>query len=142
VRGVPFGVAVVAAGLYLLRLGQAPFLDPPEGFHAEVARSILVLGDWIRLHIDGIPYFDKPPMLYWLMAVSFWMAGPSELSARVWPALAAVGIAAVTARLGVVLGGARLGMLAGLMVVANLGMYLYGRLVKPDVPFILCLVLA
>jgi len=142
VRGVPFGVAVVAAGLYLLRLGQAPFLDPPEGFHAEVARSILVLGDWIRLHIDGIPYFDKPPILYWLMAVSFWMAGPSELSARVWPALAAVGVAAVTARLGVVLGGARLGMLAGLMVVANLGMYLYGRLVKPDVPFILCLVLA
>jgi 4-amino-4-deoxy-L-arabinose transferase-like glycosyltransferase len=142
VRGVPFGVAVVAAGLYLLRLGQAPFLDPPEGFHAEVARSILVLGDWVRLYVDGIPYFDKPPLLYWLMALSFSVAGPTELAARLWSALAAVGIAAVTARLGVVLGGARLGMLAGLMVVANLGMYLYGRLVKPDLPFILCLVLA
>jgi 4-amino-4-deoxy-L-arabinose transferase-like glycosyltransferase len=142
VRGVASGVAVVAAGLYLLRLGQAPFLDPPEGFHAEIARSILVHGDWIGLRIDGIPYFDKPPALYWLMALSFWVSGPSELAARVWPALAAVGIAAVTARLGAVLGGARLGMLAGLMVIANLGMYLYGRLVKPDVPFILCLVLA
>jgi 4-amino-4-deoxy-L-arabinose transferase-like glycosyltransferase len=142
VRGVPFGVAVVAAGLYLLRLGQAPFLDPPEGFHAEVARSILALGDWVGLHVDGIRYFDKPPLLYWLMALSFSVAGPTELAARLWPALAAVGIAAVTARLGVMLGGARLGMLAGLMVVANLGMYLYGRLVKPDVPFILCLVLA
>ena len=141
-RGVPLGVAVVVAALYLLRLGQAPFLDPPEGFHAEVARSILVLDDWVRLQIDGIPYFDKPPVLYWLMALSFSVVGPSELAARVWPALAAVGIAAVTARLGVLLGGARLGMLAGLMVVANLGMYLYGRLVKPDVPFILCLVLA
>jgi 4-amino-4-deoxy-L-arabinose transferase-like glycosyltransferase len=142
VRGVPFGVAVVAAGLYLLRLGQAPFLDPPEGFHAEVARSILVLDDWVRLSIDGIPYFDKPPLLYWLMALSFSVAGPTEVAARVWPALSAVGIAAVTARLGVLLGGARVGMVAGLMVVANLGMYLYGRLVKPDVPFILCLVLA
>lgn len=141
-RGVPFGVAVVAAGLYLLRLGQAPFLDPPEGFHAEVARSILVLDDWVRLSIDGIPYFDKPPLLYWLMALSFSVAGPTEVAARVWPALSAVGIAAVTARLGVLLGGARVGMVAGLMVVANLGMYLYGRLVKPDVPFILCLVLA
>ena len=141
-RGVPFGVAVVAAALYLLRLGQAPFLDPPEGFHAEVARSILVFGDWVTLHIDGIRYFDKPPVLYWLMALSFSVAGPTELAARIWPALAAVGIAAVTARLGVVLGGARVGMLAGLIVVANLGMYLYGRLVKPDLPFILCLVLA
>jgi 4-amino-4-deoxy-L-arabinose transferase-like glycosyltransferase len=142
VRGVPFGVAVVAAGLYLLRLGQAPFLDPPEGFHAEVARSIVAFGDWVRLQVDGIPYFDKPPVLYWLMALSFSVAGPTELAARIWPALAAVGIAAVTARLGLVLGSARLGMLAGLMVVANLGMYLYGRLVKPDLPFILCLVLA
>ena len=141
-RGVPFGVAVVAAGLYLLRLGQAPFVDPPEGFHAEIARSILERGDWIRLSIDGIPYFDKPPVLYWLIALSFRLAGPTEAAARVWSALAAVGIAAVTARLGTVLGGARVGMLAGLMVVANLGMYLYGRLVKPDLPFILCIVLA
>jgi 4-amino-4-deoxy-L-arabinose transferase-like glycosyltransferase len=142
VRGVPFGVAVVAAGLYLLRLGQAPFLDPPEGFHAEVAHAIRTLGDPIMLHIDGIPYFDKPPILYWLMSLSFGVAGPTELAARVWPALAGVGVAAVTARLGVLLGGVRLGMLAGLMVVANLGMYLYGRLVKPDMLFILCIVLA
>jgi 4-amino-4-deoxy-L-arabinose transferase-like glycosyltransferase len=142
VRGVPFGVAVVAAALYLLRLGQAPFIDPPEGFHAEIARSILVVGHWARLQIDGVPYFDKPPVLYWLMGLAFSAAGPGEWAARLPPALAAVGIAAVTARLGIVLGGARVGMLAGLMVVANLGMYLYGRLVKPDLPFILCLVLA
>jgi 4-amino-4-deoxy-L-arabinose transferase-like glycosyltransferase len=142
VRGVPLGVAVVAAALYLLRLGAPPFLDPPEGFHAEVGQSLLAEGDWITLHVDGIRYFDKPPLLYWLMALSFSAAGPTEFAARLWPALAAVGIAAVTARLGVLLGGARLGMLAGLMVVANLGMYLYGRIVKPDVPFILCVVLA
>ena len=141
-RGVPLGVAVVAAGLYLLRLGQAPFLDPPEGFHAEIAHAVGTLGGFITLQIDGIPYFDKPPILYWLMALSFSVAGPTELAARLWPALSGVGIAAVTARLGVLLGGGRVGMLAGLMVVANLGMYLYGRLVKPDMLFILCIVLA
>ena len=141
-RGIPLGVAVVAAGLYLLRLGQAPFFDPPEGFHAEVAYSLLARGQWLRLHVDGIPYFDKPPVFYWLIALAFSVAGATETAARVWSALAAVGIAAVTARLGVCLGGARVGMLAGLMVVANLGMYVYGRLVKPDMLFILCLVLA
>ena len=141
-RGVTLGVAVVAAALYLLRLGGAPFLDPPEGFHAEIARSMLTAGDWITPRVDGVRYFDKPPVLYWLMAGSFATAGVAEASARVWSALAAVGIAAVTARLGTLLGGARVGMLAGLMVVANLGMYLYGRIVKPDMVFILCIVLA
>jgi 4-amino-4-deoxy-L-arabinose transferase-like glycosyltransferase len=142
VRGIPFGVAVVAAALYLLRLGHAPFVDPPEGFHAQIAREMVRLGDWITPHVNGVRYFDKPPALYWLMAVSFSVAGVSEAAARVWSALAAVGIAAVTARLGFLLGGARVALLAGLIVIANLGMYLYGRLVKPDMVFILCIVLA
>jgi len=89
-----------------------------------------------------VRYFDKPPVMYWLMAGSFAVAGVGEAAARMWSALAAVGVAAVTARLGFMLGGARVSLLAGLMVIANLGMYLYGRLVKPDMVFILCIVLA
>jgi 4-amino-4-deoxy-L-arabinose transferase-like glycosyltransferase len=142
VRGIPLGVAVVAAALYLLRLGHAPFVDPPEGLHAEITREMLRLGNWITPHVNGVRYFDKPPVMYWLMAGSFAVAGVGEAAARMWSALAAVGIAAVTARLGFMLGGARVGLLAGLMVIANLGMYLYGRLVKPDMVFILCIVLA
>ena len=141
-RGIPLGVAIVAAALYLGRLGHASFVDPPEGFHAEIARQMAQHGDWITPHVNGVRYFDKPPLLYWLMAVSFAIAGVNEAAARVWSALAAVGIAAVTARLGFILGGARLALLAGLMVVANLGMYLYARLVKPDMVFILCILLA
>jgi len=142
VRGIPLGVALVAAALYLLRLGGAPFIDPPEGFHAEIAREMTRVGDWITPHANGVRYFDKPPVLYWLMAGSFSVAGVGEATARVWSALAAVGIAVVTARLGFILGGARIALLAGLMVIANLGMYLYGRLVKPDMVFMLCIVLA
>ena len=39
-RGIPLGVALVALGLYLVGLGAAPYLDPPEGFHAEIAREM------------------------------------------------------------------------------------------------------
>ena len=92
-RGIPLGVALVAAALYLLRLGGAPFIDPPEGFHAEIAREMTRLGDWITPHVNGVRYFDKPPVLYWLMAGSFSVAGVGEVTARVWSALAAVGIA-------------------------------------------------
>jgi 4-amino-4-deoxy-L-arabinose transferase-like glycosyltransferase len=142
VRGIPLGVALVAAALYLLRLGHAPLVDPPEGLHAQIAREMLRMGDWITPHVSGVRYFDKPPLMYWLMSGSFAVAGVGEAAARVWSASAAVGIAAVTARLGFMLGGARVALLAGLIVIANLGMYLYGRLVKPDMIFILCIVLA
>ena len=57
--------------MYLLGLGTAPFLDPPEGFHAAIAESVRQSGDWITLRLDGVRYFDKPPLLYWLMALSF-----------------------------------------------------------------------
>ena len=140
---VPFVLALLAVGLmYLLGLGAAPFLDPPEGFHAVIAQTLRVTGDWVTLRIDGVRYFDKPPLLYWLMALSFHVGGPGEAAARVWPALAAVGIAAVTGRIGVILGGPRVGLLSGLMVAANMGMFVFGREVKPDMVFILFIVLA
>ena len=56
---VPFGLALLAVGLmYLLGLGAAPFLDPPEGFHAVIAQTIRTSGDWTTLRVDGVRYFD------------------------------------------------------------------------------------
>ncbi|MBI4246386.1 MAG: glycosyltransferase family 39 protein [Candidatus Rokubacteria bacterium] len=141
-RLLPLGVAAIAAALYLVGLGAAPFVDPPEGFHAEIAREIARDGNWLTPRLNGVRYFDKPPLLHWLMAASFKVMGPTPFAARLWSALAAIGCAAVTARLGMLLGGPRVGLLAGLMVAANLGMFLYGRLVKPDLVFILCITLA
>jgi 4-amino-4-deoxy-L-arabinose transferase-like glycosyltransferase len=142
VRLVPVGVAVVAAALFFSGLGAAPFIDPPEGFHAEIAHEMLARGDFATPRLNAVRYFDKPPLLYWLMSLSSSVAGPTPFAARFWSALAAVGVAGVTAGLGTLLGGPRVGLLAGLMVAANMGMFLFGRFVKPDLVFILCIVLA
>jgi 4-amino-4-deoxy-L-arabinose transferase-like glycosyltransferase len=140
---VPFGLALLAVALmYLLGLGAAPFLDPPEGFHAAIAETLRQSGDWLTLRVNGVRYFDKPPLTYWLMALSFAAAGPGEAAARLWSALAAIGVAAVTGRIGMILGGPRLGLLAGLFVAANLGIFVFGREVKPDLVFILLITLA
>src|SRR5918996_1247503 len=128
--------------MYLLGLGAAPFFDPSEGFHAAIAETLRRSGDWITLRVDGVRYFDKPPLMYWLMSLSFAVAGPTEAAARMWPALAAIGVAAVTGRIGVVLGGPRVGLLSGLFVAANLGIFVFARHVKPDLVFILFIVLA
>jgi 4-amino-4-deoxy-L-arabinose transferase-like glycosyltransferase len=142
VRGIPLGVALVAIGLYLVGLGAAPFLDPPEGFHAEIAREMALARDWITPRIDGVRYVDQPPLLHWLISASSGVAGVTPFAARLWPALAAVGCAALTARLGVALGGPRLGLLAGLMAAANLGVFVYGRTARPELPFVFWVTLA
>lgn len=141
-RLIPVGVAVIAAALYFVGLGEAPLIDPPEGVHAEIARAMAESGDWATPRLNDVRYFDKPPLLYWLMSSAFGAAGLTPFTARFWCALAAVACAAVTARIGIMIGGARVGLIAGLMVAANLGMYLYGRLVKPDLPFVFFIMLA
>ena len=70
---------------------------------------------WITPHLGGVPYFDKPPLLYWLISLSSGVAGPTPFAARMWSALAAVGVAGVTAYVGMLLGSPRVGLLAGLM---------------------------
>src|SRR5207302_1736036 len=87
--------------------------------HAEVARQMTAHGDWITPRVDGVRYLDRPPLLYWLLSGSFAVAGTTPVAARLWSALAAVGVAAVTARLGVMLGGARAGLLAGLAAITK-----------------------
>ncbi|MBI4241539.1 MAG: glycosyltransferase family 39 protein [Candidatus Rokubacteria bacterium] len=141
-KGILWGVGLVAAALYFVRLGHPPFLDPPEGLHAAIAQEMRLSGDWITPHFNGVRYFDKPPLLYWMMAAGFWLVGPSEWAARFWSALPTVGIAVLTAWLGMRLGSERLGLIAGLVVVANLEVFLFGRLVKPDLVFVFFILLA
>lgn len=155
VRGVPWRralraalrvpsviVAVITALVVLPGLGAAPWLDPPEGFHAEIAREMSQTGDGITPRLNGVRYFSKPPLPYWLMQLSFMPAGPTPFAARMWPALAAVGAAALTARLGTMLGGPRLGVLAGVMTGLNLGVFVFARIAKPDMLLVLCITAA
>jgi 4-amino-4-deoxy-L-arabinose transferase-like glycosyltransferase len=128
----------VAAALFLPALGLAPFVDPPEGFHAAVAHEMARGGDWITPHVNGVRYFDKPPLLYWLMAAAMSLGGPTPTGARLGSALPAVALAALTAWMGARWASPRAGLLAGLMVAANLELFLYARLVKPDLLFVLC----
>ncbi len=141
-RGVLWGVALVAAALFFVGLGHAPFIDPPEGMHAEVAHEMALRGDWVTPHFDGVRYFDKPPLLYWLLALGFRLVGPSEWAARFWSALAAFGVALLTARLGLLLGSPRLGLVAGLIVAANLQLFIFARFVKPDLLFVFLILVA
>lgn len=98
-------------------------------------------GGFITPHLDGVPYFDKPPLLYWLMTGAFAWLGPTEAAARLVSGLAAVAVAVLTGLIGARLGSVRVGLMAGLMVAANLEMFVFGRMVKPDLLFVACILL-
>jgi 4-amino-4-deoxy-L-arabinose transferase-like glycosyltransferase len=76
--------------VYFLTLNWNGLLDPDEGRYAEVAREMLVTGDFVTPHLNFTKFFDKPPLSYWLTAVLFRLFGQNELAARLGPAICGI----------------------------------------------------
>lgn len=126
----------LALALLLPGLGATPLDDPGEGQHAEIARELLLGGDWVTLRLNGVRYFDKPPLLYWLVAGSFARFGVGESAARLVPAAGAVVAAAGTALLGARLLGPAGGVAAAAALCASALFVVFGRYVRPETLFV------
>lgn len=72
--------------IYLYGLGRLPLLGPDEPRYAQVAREMWGRGDWVTPTLGGRTWFEKPALLYWMMAASFNLFGVSEWAARLGPA--------------------------------------------------------
>src|SRR5262247_2102246 len=127
--------------LFLPKLGM-PLLDPDEGLYASIAREMLARGDWIVPHVNGLPYLEKPPLYFWLTALTFKLFGPSEWATRLWSAVSALGTVLLTWRIGRRLYGAHAGLMAGVVMASLVGNALYVRRASTDQLFIFCLTLA
>jgi 4-amino-4-deoxy-L-arabinose transferase-like glycosyltransferase len=62
-------------------------LEPDEGRYAQIPKEMLLGGEWVVPTLQGEPYLDKPPLMYWLVAGSYSLFGVSEASARLVPAV-------------------------------------------------------
>lgn len=130
---------LVATPFIVIGLGRAPFDDPGEGMHAEIARELAVSGDPLALTLNGVRYVDKPPLLYVLMGGSFALLGPNEGSARLVAALGALVTLAATAALGARLLGRGGGVLAAVALLTSIGFFAYARYVRPETLFLAAL---
>ena len=77
---------------FLWNLGNIGLVDETEPLFAEAARQMTLTGDWITPYFNGETRFDKPPLIYWLMAVAYRTLGVNEWAVRLPSALCAIGL--------------------------------------------------
>ena len=123
---------LVGLVLFFFRLEVPGLMDPDEGRYAEIAREMLLLKDWLIPHLNLLPYLEKPPLVYWLTALSFKVLGFSELAARLPSALCALGGIILAYYLGKAFWGAAAGMLSALVLATCGGYVVMGRLLTLD----------
>jgi 4-amino-4-deoxy-L-arabinose transferase-like glycosyltransferase len=78
---------IFIAGFYLWGLGSLPFVGPDEPRYAEVAREMLARHDFVTPTLGGLPWFEKPALLYWITIANYRLFGVSEFAARFGPAI-------------------------------------------------------
>lgn len=108
-------------------------MDDVDAVQAQIARNMLESGDWVTARLDGVAYLEKAPLVYWTMACSYAIFGVHDWAARIPIALAAVALCLLTAWFGGWAFGRRAGFYAGLCLATCVGLYLFTRILIPDV---------
>lgn len=133
---------LLAALTFFAGLGRGAITDSDEAFYAESAREMVASGDWLTPHYNYEPRFQKPVLYYWLTAATYLFSGPTEFGARLWAALAGLGLVLVTAAAGRRWYDESTGLLAGAIVATNFGYFTIARMALPDLPLTFCITLA
>ncbi len=133
----------LAAGLLLWRLGDGPLRDWDEALYAQVAREMFEGGNWVTLSWNSQPYFKKPPLLFWSVALSYRVFGVSEWATRFPSVLCGVGSVLLVVLLGRQLYGRLAGLGAGLLLLTLYPFLTHGsRQSATDAPLLFCSLLA
>jgi 4-amino-4-deoxy-L-arabinose transferase-like glycosyltransferase len=135
-------LGLVWALLCLPGLGGPSLWDIDEGNNAQVGREMLESGNWVVPTFNYDLREDKPPLLYWLQLTAFRCGGVSELTSRLPSALAALLGVLLTYELGRVLFGARVGLLAGLILASTLCFCGAAHFANPDALLHTCTLLS
>lgn len=100
-------------------LGHRPLFNTDEGRYAEIPREMLVTGNWVTPRLDGLRYFEKPPLQYWATAAAYAVFGIHDWTARLWTALSSYLTILLAAFAAFRLYGPRAGWLAGAVLAGS-----------------------
>jgi 4-amino-4-deoxy-L-arabinose transferase-like glycosyltransferase len=137
-------IAILTASWLVLQLGglfRPGLLDDVDSIYIQIAREMLQHHDYVTPYIDGIRFFDKPPLMYWMAAGSMRIFGIHDWAARLPLALGVLVLLFAVYALGIRLFAAisppahpdRAGLYAALAMATSIGPYLYTRFYIPDI---------
>ena len=107
-------------------------MDDVDAVQAQIARNMLQSGDYVTARLDGVPYLEKSPFVYWLMAGSFRLFGVHDWSARLPLALGIVLLCWITFRFAGWAFDEAAAVYAALALTTCVGLFLFTRVLIPD----------
>jgi 4-amino-4-deoxy-L-arabinose transferase-like glycosyltransferase len=152
-RWRPRSIALIVLAWLVLHIGclfTPGLLDDVDSIYIEIARQMLLRHDYVTPYIDGIRFFDKPPLMYWLAAGSMHLFGPYDWAARLPLALLTLVLLLAVYALGLRLFAAispavhpdRGALYSSLALATCIGPFLYTRFFIPDILICLWMTLA
>lgn len=120
-------------------------LDDVDSVTAQIARTMVETGDWVTPRLNGVAYFEKPALRFWLIALSYLIFGVHDWAARIPLALSAVALCWLVRSFGRWAFGTAerdAGTLAGIILTTCVGLFLFTRILIPDVVLTLTTTLA
>lgn len=119
--------------VYLGSVFSPPLLDDADSTHAEAAREMFVTADYVTLHVNGVRYLEKAPLPYWLVAISYHIFGVNEFATRLPMALSVLFLGLLAFVWGGHAFGERAGVYGAVFVYTAAGVFLFTRILIPDV---------
>ncbi|MDH7602547.1 MAG: phosphatase PAP2 family protein [Armatimonadota bacterium] len=141
-RATYAALVVLCLVLFFWRLGSVPLMGLDEGLYSECAREMAAGGSWIVPSVNGEPFFDKPPLAYWLMAISIKIFGVNSFAARLPSCLSAFALIALSYVLSKKLYGPKTAWVSATVLAASLMTVGLARMAILDMLFTLTLTAA
>jgi 4-amino-4-deoxy-L-arabinose transferase-like glycosyltransferase len=132
---LPYLIVLLFSGAIYLGCVVSPpsLMDDVDAVQAQIARNMLTSGDWVTARLDGVIYLEKAPLVYWAIAGSYKIFGAHDWAARIPIALSVMALCWVTAAFGIWAFGRQAGFYAGLCMATCIGLFLFTRILIPDV---------
>ena len=125
-------LSVLLFALFGFGLGDRALWSPDEGRYSEIPREMVISGDYITPRLNGVKYFEKPPLFYWLQSISIKLFGVNEWALRLWAAtFAYLGCLAVYFS-GRKLFGRRAGLISAVVLATGMLYYAMSRIITLD----------
>ena len=125
--------------VWFFNLDYRSLVQPDEGRYAEIAREMAVSGDWVTPRLNGIKYFEKPPLQYWMTAAAYKTFREHEWTARLWTALTGFAGVLLIGYAGARLFGRQAGFFAALVLASSLLYAGFGHINTLDMGMTFCL---